>query len=459
MQLVNGTSSVVVEPDSTYRFVTQTSFVAPAHHIWYAVNSSGDTISTSVFISNNYKITGGLAHSLELTADGKMWYAGSTDPFNGDESDGLLICYESTGDTCWTRTYGDEELQGFNGLCLTQDGGALLVGIHHLDVYVVRVDQIGDTLWTNTYGAPVLGESGVSVRNTIDGGFIISGLRQQLGNDNDAYILKLDSLGQQLWSRVHGTPFSDGVGFVEQMEDGNYILAGSTRAHPDSAIQATLFFLNSNGQEVWSQDDYTDIGRSTFYSVPVITQEKNFVIAGSRLIDGLNHGMLMSVDSLGEQNWTRTYSISGTYHHFFYDVRRTLDGGYIMAGTAFDSLDISQDAWLVKVDSFGCLVAGCQIFDGLEEQFTDLIAALTLAPNPANESTILNFELPDNFQVNGPIELSLMSIDGRLVHHKQMPDQLSISHTLDLSGISSGVYFVHLRDGNRWLAGKKLVVQ
>jgi hypothetical protein len=145
--------------------------------------------------------------------------------------------------------------------------------------------------------------------------------------------------------------------------------------------------------------------------------------------------------------------------HYFYDLERTLDGGFIMAGTAFDSLLVSQDAWLVKVDSFGCLVPGCQIFDGLAEQFTDMGAALTLYPNPvvAGEPLNVQLALPAGFTLNGPLRLAMVSTDGRVVAERVFSGSTS-SLELSTSQLSSGLYFLHVLDGSRWLCGGKVVV-
>ncbi|MBK7086332.1 MAG: hypothetical protein IPH53_17410 [Flavobacteriales bacterium] len=97
-----------------------------------------------------------------------------------------------------------------------------------------------------------------------------------------------------------------------------------------------------------------------------------------------------------------------------------LDGGYIMAGTTVDSMIVSQDAWLVKMDSFDCLVPGCQVFDGLEEQVTDLRDALEVFPNPASDQTNVRITLPVGTKREN-LRLALVSTEGKLVEEAVRP--------------------------------------
>ncbi len=212
------------------------------------------------------------------------------------------------------------------------------------------------------------------------------------------------------------------------------------------------------GGVVWSTV-FTDVGaRNVLYTVPVVTSD-GFVAAGDQFIGGITRGMLLKCDLNGALLWRRAYQTNTQVDHYIYDLERTLDGGYIMAGTAFDSLLVSQDAWLVKVDSFGCLVPGCQLFDGLQEQYTDLGGALTLYPNPvgAGQPLQVGIALPAGFTTTGALSLGLVSSEGRLVHEQLVPCNATRAE-LATTGLAPGLYFVHLRDGARWLCGGKVVV-
>ena len=471
----NGISSVVIEPDSGYVFINVTFLSNPGRSTWTRVSADG-VLDSSVLLRDSIGgFQGGGSHSVERRDDGSLWFAGGRVYFTGTQPDGQLICFDEHGDTLWTRRYGGPGFEALNGVALTSDGGALAAGVRQTtqsDAYAVRVDANGDTLWTRTYGGPNTTENAFCARPTPDGGFILSGYQVLPGNDYEMLLLKLDSAGNLEWQEHYGSPWVDNAAFVEVLPQGGYIMAGGERISAGQERFPVLYRLEEDGSVVWSQN-YEDSTLFVFFSVPVLMSDGGYAISGGGYDwDNDNRtGILMRTDSLGNTLWKRSYSTNAVRDHYIYDLRRTLDGGFIMAGTAWDSLLVSQDAWLIKTDSFGCLVPGCQIFDGLQEQLTDLSASLAIYPNPAQDHVNVRLELPATLRVQGPLRLAVTSLDGRLVHERLVPltfgpvptasDRRSLAKAancqLPTASWPSGTYFVHLLEGTRWLAGGKVV--
>jgi hypothetical protein len=80
-------------------------------------------------------------------------------------------------------------------------------------------------------------------------------------------------------------------------------------------------------------------------------------------------------------------------------------------------------------------------------------SGLQVYPNPAEGLLHVQWR-----PTGGHYNLSLLDILGREVLRQDVSavDQRA---ELDLQGIASGTYFLHLRDGTRWLAGSKVVVE
>ena len=64
------------------------------------------------------------------------------------------------------------------------------------DVYLIKTNGNGVEQWSQTYGGTE-SESGSSVKQTTDGGFIIAGSTLSFGEDYDVYLIKTDSEGTQ----------------------------------------------------------------------------------------------------------------------------------------------------------------------------------------------------------------------------------------------------------------------
>jgi len=62
----------------------------------------------------------------------------------------------------------------------------------------LRLDELGDTLWTRTLGG-AFSDRGWCVKQTSDTGFIITGW-----TSGDVYLIKTDSLGNVDWIREPG---------------------------------------------------------------------------------------------------------------------------------------------------------------------------------------------------------------------------------------------------------------
>lgn len=110
---------------------------------------------------------------------------------------------------------------------------------------------------------------------------------------------------------------------------------------------------------------------------------------------------------------------------------------------------------MVKVDSLGCVVPGCNSV-GITDQATDLLGALTIFPNPAQGRTTVRLALPAHVP-HGELELSLVGMDGRVVYRTRMAGQGD--HPLKLEGLAAGVYHVHVSSQGKWLTGGRLVVE
>jgi hypothetical protein len=125
----------------------------------------------------------------------------------------------------------------------------------------------------------------------------------------------------------------------------------------------------------------------------------------------------------------------------------------------FPGSGFSQDVWVVKVDSMGCLEPGCHLITGMETQVTNLGGALRVWPNPVAAGTPVQVEvqLPPGFTQQGALRLTVTDAAGRVVreeHFTPHKSQLTL-HT----SFNSGLYHLHLHDNTRWIAGAKLVVQ
>src|SRR4030042_5820903 len=87
--------------------------------------------------------------------------------------------------------------------------------------------QAPDTLWTRTYGGSDWDE-GYSILETSDGGYLVLGGTASFGQNQDIYLIKINSDGDTLWTRLYGSSGYDAGSCIRETSDGGYIITGST---------------------------------------------------------------------------------------------------------------------------------------------------------------------------------------------------------------------------------------
>ncbi len=92
-------------------------------------------------------------------------------------------------------------------------------------VYVVKTNSNGDTIWTKKIPEGFKA-GGNSIKQTSDGGYIITGFTEINQNDSNVLLLKLDANGKKLWSKSFGGSKYDCGNSIQLTPEGGYIIAG-----------------------------------------------------------------------------------------------------------------------------------------------------------------------------------------------------------------------------------------
>jgi len=306
-------------------------------------NDTGDTMWTRTYGGSDDDY----AYSVDQTTDGGYIVTGMTNSFGAGDWDIYVVKTDANGDTLWTRTYGGSSSECSWAVQQTTDGGYIIAGYTMSfgaggdDVYLVKTDANGDTLWTRTYGGDE-SETGRSVEQTTDGGYIIAGRTESFGTGTwDFYLVKTDANGDTVWTRPFGGTDYDHCNWVQQTADGGYILAGETQ--PNWIEKIYLVKTDGNGDTVWTRIYQENDGSA--YSVDQ-TADGGYIVAGYKVGFGGPDVYLLKTDPNGNTLWTRGYG--GT---FFFDeaksVQETTDGGYIVAGYTYGAG--GSDVWLLRL--------------------------------------------------------------------------------------------------------------
>lgn len=263
-----------------------------------------------------------------------------------------LTIFPQSPDTLWTKSFGGLNYDVGSSVIETNDGGFVVTGIaNFIDLGLLRTDANGNLLWLRTFGG-LDTDLGYTVIQIQDGGYVIVGTTRSYGaGETDAWLIKVDSSGNQEWSRTYGGSDYDWGISVKQTTDGGYIIAGHTESYGAGLSDVWLIRTDPSGNPAWEKT-YGAAGADFGTSVD-LTSDGGFVVVGyqnSFTAGGFDIGFI-KVDQNGNLVWLKNFG--GAYNDMGYSVKKTTDGGYAITGFTESFGAGGSDVWLIKTDSDG----------------------------------------------------------------------------------------------------------
>lgn len=310
--------------------------------------------------SRTFGITAGQyegGESLQETADGGFIIVGNILSAGPNDYDAQLIRTNGNGRRLWSETFGGGGWDWGRFVRQTSDGGFIITGWTESqgagggDLWLLKTDAQGTEEWNRTYGG-IENDHGNCIQPTADGGYIITGatISNSIGND-DLWLIKTDSAGTAQWMLTLGGKGYEEGHFVQITSDGGYIVVGSTTSTGAGESDVWLIELGPNGRTDWTRTfggvewDWGNAVRET--------PDGGYILVGTTLSFGAGSSdvWLIKTDADGQEEWSRTYG--GHSLDFGLSVQPTTDGGYIIAGQTYSFGSGNGDLWLIKTNSEG----------------------------------------------------------------------------------------------------------
>ena len=249
--------------------------------------------------------------------------------------DAYVAKIDSSGSIIWSHSFGGVGDDKFHNLALTKDG-FILVGEDaeamdlSTDAYVVKIDFNGDQKWEKKFNNRFNSQF-YDLKVDESGNLVLAGELEYIDAETNnlttnAYIVKTDSLAQQLWSREFG-----GVNFTSAQTvakaDNSYYIAGFTNS--EQGQQAWLIKVDSKGKQQWEKEYFND-GSSSFYDLEKLST--GGLIAVGEANDQSNCGYLVRINNQGEQVWDRLIEEGKRSYSVFYTVTELAADQIVVGG-------------------------------------------------------------------------------------------------------------------------------
>jgi len=219
------------------------------------------------------------------------------------------------------------------------------------DIVLTCLSPTGPVYWRQVYGLPDRTENPTRVIRCSDGGYAITGqvvLPQGQSGNGMMYLIRTDSLGNPLWERMYGGPLFDAGNDLIETPDGGFLQLGWTRSFGAGQRDWYLVKADSLGNQQW-QRTYGDVNNQSGASI-ISVADGNYVMCGGA---GGGKARMIKVNSGGEVIWQQDYDHpEGIGSNYLFSVVSLPDGTIAACGLTNNPID--KDAgWLVKTDSEG----------------------------------------------------------------------------------------------------------
>lgn len=335
-----------------------------------------------------------------------------------------LLKVNSTGNLQWEKTLGSIQA---NALIATAAGGYALTGVGDSSrTALILTDGSGTVQWKQQYGFPDQVNLPYDLVQTSDGGFAITGETNSpptLG-ENDLFLLRTNAAGSVVWDHRFGsTPVLESGWSILNTPDNGFIVGGTIIDIIGSYAVPWLLRFNAAGDTLWSRA-YTDYSSAVFSQIEdiAVLPDGNYALGGwTGGFTGIDAFILGANASDGSLDWARVYS--PLQSNFIQAVVPSPDGEVVGAGYVIGSNTQNADFYMVKTKATVDVSAPAWSND------------LHIGPNPAKAGTAWRLTRV-NDKMGGNLHLMLFDLQGRLLSEQELPEgqQSSLISTPGTSG-------------------------
>jgi hypothetical protein len=291
-------------------------------------------------------------------AENGYFVVGSSTSFIAGKTVAWLLRLDQNGNQLWNRTFSEYFGSEFRCIRNVPDGflvvGNVFLDSGKVDGLVMKLDLQGNPVWNVTLKENALGVNKLFSGASDGDNFLVAGLTQPQGNTtSNAWLVKLDTAGNILWSGTFGGSSETAFRAVTIVEGNCYVAAGYLDALGNGNYDYLLFNLDVAGNVLWhktfggSESDKAYAIASTFDGCVVVGDTRS---KGSGECDA----WVIKVDFDGNLVWDQTAGGSG----FDSPAKILADpsGGFLVVGTTFSFGNGQRDFWLFKISSEGNVV-------------------------------------------------------------------------------------------------------
>lgn len=228
-----------------------------------------------------------------------------------------LLAFSGRAQISFFKAYSDQGYEVGEGIVQLIDSSYLLTGstssvTANAQAFISQVDSTGKRLWTKTYGGSE-SERGRRIFHVENDGIYVAGQSNTGTSFHDVYFFKTDLSGNLLYERRYGSPAYDNILDGVMLSDTSFFLVGETYNTANEQANLYLLRINKLGDTLWTRNIGSE-GRDVARAVSMLNDTIVYVAGEYYVADSLqSKAMLMRLHVNGTVEWMKTFGVQGEY--------------------------------------------------------------------------------------------------------------------------------------------------
>ena len=204
----------------------------------------------------------------------------------------VLLCaiHAANAQIIFEKTYGNSQEERGEGLVQLSDSSYVIVGSTSsfgdlsTNLLLLKTDSLGNPIWTKIYGGNNV-DAGMEIIKTSDGNLAMVGYTNSTGAGGyDVYFIKTDVHGTVLLSKSYGGADWDLGYSLAETSDGGFVLTGETYSSGAGSNDLFVLKIDASGDSVWSKE-FGGIGNEIGWSIDEASNG-DLIVAGETSSSG-----------------------------------------------------------------------------------------------------------------------------------------------------------------------------
>ncbi|HLU87924.1 MAG TPA: T9SS type A sorting domain-containing protein [Taishania sp.] len=256
----------------------------------------------------------------------------------------IIIQYVCYGQSTLYKQYSNNGYDFGQGIVELPDSSYVITGASSSfmdapsQMFLLKVDSLGNFIWSRDFGTYSGIDWGRRVKYSPTNGFYVGGFTNSFGNGNyDFCLWNIDENGNQNWVKTYGTEGWEKVNDMVLANNGDIYLIGETNNTTDGLTDILIVKVDQNGNQIWEQQ-LTNDGDDNANSV-MQYDDTTFIIAGYYFNNttNLKQAYVIRLHEDGSIVWSNTW---GANAHFQINDIEIYDNSIIGVGAKTDENEI-----------------------------------------------------------------------------------------------------------------------